>query len=912
LELGAGWLTLFDTVSAPRRGKPQVGQRCALVERDGEVATIRFVGTTKFAPGIWIGVELDTANGKNDGSIAGIKYFDAPANCGLFVKPTLIEVLTAAEEKAMLATEASGGAPPTESHVVASTAPSPIVTPVAAPIEPTPTPIVVAVEPRVVASIAPPPIVTPVAAPIEPTPTPIVVAVEPRVVASTAPPPVVVAVTPVAAPISSSQVDELLEQLELVTLDKEIAEEKCEQLESAIVQLERDIEKLRTAATAAAATTTTTTMAAASPVATSGAPNAALIQQLQAAVLQQKDQIQTYKEQLEAHAESAAIAERLSEKVLTLEAELQEAQEQVQELTAFKDAADELEESMQMAEKELRQQLHACQVQLLDARDREASLQQLVKELQMSILSAAATAAAAAAAAAASGAASAGSAAESAAPAAAPAAARIVINNSSQLAVDAALQQLEVQHYRRKMALLEKLLPLDVVDLTQIEVVLTCDRARDKCGLVNQRCEQLLLNEAAPEGEAVAALTCGRQMRAAQHAFAQVGGGGGGKLPERGDVDAVEVLVDSILQLVRGENFLDTPAPARRVALLATNLVAAPQPAVQTRDSIDELVFRARVRLVRTLHGDEGGAVGEVRTTLETARQLQRAQTTHVLDLAPLLRGTFASDVDEGDLARQIAALIAQVRVASEPPPPQASARQRFQPHLERVRGQLHATAAQQIELHELRAQLNQRKVEQLQLERLIAEKEYTCQTLQGKFDKARTSEQAALAAARDAHARLEQQQKESLQALDKLREELAATERQDDGAAEQQQQQQQQQQEQQQQQAQDAPDTAAAVVVSLESTYLLRTIQFLQKELERARQPIELPPALDVAALQRLRQPLTASTQIATTLHQVRMLAARATVPDLCGSDAVQQHQLRRARRQQTALLKRKVINMK
>jgi hypothetical protein len=37
------------------------------------------------------------------------------------------------------------------------------------------------------------------------------------------------------------------------------------------------------------------------------------------------------------------------------------------------------------AEREVRQQLHACQVQLLDARDREAALQQLVKELQMSI-----------------------------------------------------------------------------------------------------------------------------------------------------------------------------------------------------------------------------------------------------------------------------------------------------------------------------------------------------------------------------------------------------------------------------------------------------------------------------------------------------------------------------------------------
>jgi dynactin complex subunit len=40
--------------SRARANKPQVGQRCALLERDGEQATIRFVGTTKFATGIWV------------------------------------------------------------------------------------------------------------------------------------------------------------------------------------------------------------------------------------------------------------------------------------------------------------------------------------------------------------------------------------------------------------------------------------------------------------------------------------------------------------------------------------------------------------------------------------------------------------------------------------------------------------------------------------------------------------------------------------------------------------------------------------------------------------------------------------------------------------------------------------------
>mmetsp|Transcript_8034 Transcript_8034/g.20265 ORF Transcript_8034/g.20265 Transcript_8034/m.20265 type:complete len:124 (+) Transcript_8034:120-491(+) len=34
----------------------------------------------------WVGVELDTAVGKHDGSVNGVRYFTCPDNCGLFVK----------------------------------------------------------------------------------------------------------------------------------------------------------------------------------------------------------------------------------------------------------------------------------------------------------------------------------------------------------------------------------------------------------------------------------------------------------------------------------------------------------------------------------------------------------------------------------------------------------------------------------------------------------------------------------------------------------------------------------------------------------------------------------------------------------------------------------------------------------
>lgn len=39
-----------------------------------KVGTLRYLGTTDFAPGEWAGVELDEAIGKNDGSVAGRRY----------------------------------------------------------------------------------------------------------------------------------------------------------------------------------------------------------------------------------------------------------------------------------------------------------------------------------------------------------------------------------------------------------------------------------------------------------------------------------------------------------------------------------------------------------------------------------------------------------------------------------------------------------------------------------------------------------------------------------------------------------------------------------------------------------------------------------------------------------------------
>ncbi|KAH8119806.1 dynactin [Phellopilus nigrolimitatus] len=55
---------------------------------------VRFNGTTEFAPGRWIGIELYEPKGKNDGSVQGIQYFKCNLPHGVFVRPSQVKVVS--------------------------------------------------------------------------------------------------------------------------------------------------------------------------------------------------------------------------------------------------------------------------------------------------------------------------------------------------------------------------------------------------------------------------------------------------------------------------------------------------------------------------------------------------------------------------------------------------------------------------------------------------------------------------------------------------------------------------------------------------------------------------------------------------------------------------------------------------
>ncbi|XP_053938067.1 CAP-Gly domain-containing linker protein 1 isoform X4 [Cuculus canorus] len=88
---------------------------------------IQFLGETQFAPGQWAGIVLDEPIGKNDGSVAGVRYFQCEPLRGIFTRPSKLtrKVLTEDEANGTQTAHASRATSPTSTSaasVVSSSA----------------------------------------------------------------------------------------------------------------------------------------------------------------------------------------------------------------------------------------------------------------------------------------------------------------------------------------------------------------------------------------------------------------------------------------------------------------------------------------------------------------------------------------------------------------------------------------------------------------------------------------------------------------------------------------------------------------------------------------------------------------------------------------------------------------------
>jgi len=93
---------------------PSVGMKVTVLNK-GLVGIVRFVGTTKFAEGIWVGIELGQPIGKNDGSVSGVQYFNCGPAKGIFVRPTHVKPFEeVAASPAIIASKQSESPPAAE------------------------------------------------------------------------------------------------------------------------------------------------------------------------------------------------------------------------------------------------------------------------------------------------------------------------------------------------------------------------------------------------------------------------------------------------------------------------------------------------------------------------------------------------------------------------------------------------------------------------------------------------------------------------------------------------------------------------------------------------------------------------------------------------------------------------------
>lgn len=89
------------SVSSPTpegSGDFQVGERVWV--NGNKPGYVQFVGSTQFAPGQWAGIVLDEPIGKNDGSVAGVRYFQCEDGKGIFTRPSKLSRTLLPEKEA--------------------------------------------------------------------------------------------------------------------------------------------------------------------------------------------------------------------------------------------------------------------------------------------------------------------------------------------------------------------------------------------------------------------------------------------------------------------------------------------------------------------------------------------------------------------------------------------------------------------------------------------------------------------------------------------------------------------------------------------------------------------------------------------------------------------------------------------
>uniref|UniRef100_A0A8C9ZI68 Dynactin subunit 1 n=1 Tax=Sander lucioperca TaxID=283035 RepID=A0A8C9ZI68_SANLU len=80
-------------MSSDGGGRPvKVGSLVEVIGK-GQHGTVAYIGNTLFASGKWVGVILDEAKGKNDGTVQGKRYFTCAENRGIFVRQSQIQLV---------------------------------------------------------------------------------------------------------------------------------------------------------------------------------------------------------------------------------------------------------------------------------------------------------------------------------------------------------------------------------------------------------------------------------------------------------------------------------------------------------------------------------------------------------------------------------------------------------------------------------------------------------------------------------------------------------------------------------------------------------------------------------------------------------------------------------------------------